>query len=96
MLKSENKLDWSFEVKTSDSDAVETDKIGVKKIATLLDLVGAKEVKEIVFKDSQEKVVGNFTFMSFFKDGTQTTETIKHIKSQMKLNGNIAIIQIIA
>jgi len=93
-----NKIDWNFIVKTSnETDVVDTEgKEGIKKVSDMLHLIGAKEVEEIVFKDNNEKVVGNFTFMSMFKDGTAETETVKHIKQQMKLNENIAIVQIIA
>ena len=95
-MKNVNKIDWSFEVKNTESETVETDKVGVKKVSDMINLVGAKELSEIVFKDNQNKVVGNFAFMSMFKDGIAEAETIKHIKQQMKLNENIAIIQIIA
>ena len=92
-----NSIDWSFVVKTSQEEVVETDtKDSIKKVGDMINLIGAKEVQEIVFKDKTEKVVGNFTFMSMFKDGTAETETIKHIKQQMKLNDAISIVQIIA
>ena len=92
-----NSIDWSFVVKTSQEEVVETDtKDRIKKVGDMINLIGAKEVQEIVFKDKTEKVVGNFTFMSMFKDGTAETETIKHIKQQMKLNDAISIVQIIA
>ena len=93
-----NQINWSFVVKTSNEvEVVDTDnKEGIKKVADMLHLIGAKEVEEIVFKDSNEKVVGNFTHMNLFKDGVAEADTIKHIKQQMKLNDAIAIVQIIA
>lgn len=91
-----NTINWSFDVKNVETETVETDKTGIKKLADMINLIGAKTLTEIVFKDSQEKVVGNFTLMGMFKDGTEANETIKHIKQQMKLNENIHVIQLIA
>ena len=96
MAKKANSLDWSFEVKNTEKETPETDKSGIKKVADMINLVGAKTLTEIVFKDSQEKVVGNFTFMDMFKDGTAETDTIKHIKSQLKINESISVVQLIA
>jgi len=91
-----NSIDWSIEVKNTEVETVETDKAGVKKVSDLINLIGAKELTEIVFKDNQNKVVGNFTHMSLFKDGVAEADTIKHIKQQMKINDSIAIVQLIS
>jgi hypothetical protein len=91
-----NQLNWSFEVKNTETETAETDKAGIKKVSDMINLIGAKEITEILFKDKQDKVVGNFTLMELFKEGTENTETIKHIKQQMKLNENIAVVQLIA
>lgn len=90
-----NKIDWSFEVKNTETETVETDKSGIKKLSDMINIIGARDLNEVIFKDNNDKVVGNFTLMSLFKEGTENSETIKHIKQQMKLNEAITTVQII-
>lgn len=92
-----NSIDWSFVVKSSETEAVETDtKDSIKKVGDMINLIGAESLEVVKFKNKADKVVSTFGFMSLFKAGTAETELLKYIKQQLKENEEITQIQLIA
>lgn len=96
MAKKENSIDWSFEVKNTEKETPETDKSGIKKVADMINLIGADALEVVKFKNKDEKVVSTFGLMSLFKAGTAETELVKYIKQQIKENEDISIVQLVA
>lgn len=85
MKRYQYKIQWLFG----------TDKLGIKNLKTMLDIIGVKSLDKICLRDFDYKIVDTYTSFVMYPDGVAESETMKYIRKEIKKNPKINSIELL-
>lgn len=92
MKQYQYKIQWLFPVI---SGFVTQKEDLLKELFSVIKILGARSLSQVVFRDIDMKIVSNYTNMVCYPSGVASIETIKYIKKELKKNENIMYVELL-